>query len=133
MRLVFSALLTLLPTAALALMPPHTNNIDPPNGSELSTRVITVTGYTLGGLDTLVKLTGPKGEVVPFAATVKCTSEGKGDAPGAVQQRCEGQLRLTGPLTPGQTVTMNLFRETVVWKVPAAGLSLPPVPAPKAP
>ncbi len=134
MRRFTLLIVLLLPTAALALMPPHTDNVSPSNGAELKSRLIRLSGYTLESIEEMAKMTGPKGEVVPFTAQMKCSWETRGGPwdpktpmpPGAQQHHCAGTLTLTGPLVPGQTVSMELFGNTTTWTVPKAGLPKSP-------
>ncbi len=103
------------------MMPPHATNISPMDGSVLLSRVIRISGYTLNGIDKMAKITSG-GAKVPFVAQIKCTTEGQGDMPGAVQQRCEGTLTLTGPLKAGQLVTLDLLGSKTSWTVSPKGL-----------
>lgn len=107
MRIVLFLAFTVLPGLAFALMPPHWNSIDPSPGSTITSRVITIQGYTLA--NARLKITDGDGKPVPFSTEVDCAWEGKGDMPGAQQQRCTLVAKLMGELKPGTKLTVDLF------------------------
>lgn len=91
-------LLSLLAGAALALMPPHVTGSSPLSGQPMVDNTITFHGYSLKHVDeepTVVETT--RKEKVAFKKELKCTWEGKGDAPGSRQQRCSIVLTLEKP------------------------------------
>jgi hypothetical protein len=140
MRRLITALF-LLGAPALALMPPHANSVSQPSGTTLTSRTITFDGYTLGRLDTMLTITDTAGAAVPFISDSKCEWIGEGDAPGARQQKCLATVTLTGPLEPGQTITLKLMSDDYTYTVPLAGLPetvspttlTPPSPIPPGP
>ncbi|MCB9524630.1 MAG: hypothetical protein H6702_14815 [Myxococcales bacterium] len=122
MRILILLCLLALASSAQALMPPHADQVSPGDGAVLTGRTLSLSGYTLGSLDDVVKITDDQGEAVPFLARTDCQWVGKGTAPGARQQRCHGIITLTGALKPGQTIQLTLFRDTYRYTVSADGV-----------
>lgn len=127
---------TLLPSLGFALMPPHWNSISPAPGSTLNSREILIEGFTLA--NARPKITNGEGESVPFSTEVNCAWEGKGDMPGAQQQRCTLKVKLMGALKKGSTLTVKLFRNEATYTVGAVDAAGPPeqalpTPAPPSP
>lgn len=129
---IITLLFVLLPGLAFALMPPHWDNIDPAPGATLTSRVITVQGYTLA--NARLKITDGEGKAVPFSTEVDCQWQGKGDMPGAQQQRCTLKAKLMGELKKGTKITVALFRNTAEYTIGDLNGGAPASqPAPKAP
>ena len=97
------------------MMPPHVTATEPPDGGVLAGDTLLIRGWSLvysePGADlTVVEAEG--GDPLPFTWEMQAEDVGEGDLPGAVQVRCELQVRLTG-LEPGRRYRLDYLDAAV--------------------